>query len=70
MTVYGMDPQVGKSLDGLSISLCSTLCLHICSSEYFVPYCKKDQRAHTLLFLLLELHVVNELYLGYSKLLG
>jgi hypothetical protein len=25
VTVYGMDPQVGQSLDGLSFSLCSTL---------------------------------------------
>jgi hypothetical protein len=25
--VYGMDPQVGQSLDGHSFSLCSTLCL-------------------------------------------
>jgi hypothetical protein len=28
-----MDPQVGQSLDGLSFSLCSTLCLHISSEE-------------------------------------
>jgi hypothetical protein len=27
---------VGQSLDGLSFSLCSTLCLHISSWEYFV----------------------------------
>jgi len=31
VTVYGMDPQVGQSLDRLSFSLCSTLCLCICS---------------------------------------
>jgi hypothetical protein len=31
---------------------------------------KKDKSVHTLIFLLLELHVVCELYLGYSKLLG
>ena len=31
-----MNPQVGQSLDCLSFSLCSTLCLHICSCEYFV----------------------------------
>uniref|UniRef100_A0A0V1KCA7 Uncharacterized protein n=1 Tax=Trichinella nativa TaxID=6335 RepID=A0A0V1KCA7_9BILA len=29
-----MDPQVGQSLDGLSFSLCSTLCLHISSSSH------------------------------------
>ena len=27
VTIYGMEPQVGQSLDGLSFSLCSTLCL-------------------------------------------
>ena len=42
VSVYGMDPQVGQSLDGLSISFCSTLCLHISSCEYFVPPSKKD----------------------------
>jgi len=35
--IYGMDPQMGQFLDGLSFSLCSTLCLHISSCEYFVP---------------------------------
>jgi hypothetical protein len=65
-----MNPQVGQSLDGLSFSVCSTLCLHICFHEYFVPPSKKDQSIHTLVFLLLELHVVCELYLGYSELLG
>jgi hypothetical protein len=65
-----MNPQVGQSLDGLSFSLCSALFLHICSHEYFVPLSKKDQRTHILVFLLLELHVVCELYLGYSELWG
>jgi hypothetical protein len=37
VAVYGMDPQVGQSLDGLSFSLCSTRCLYISSCEYFVP---------------------------------
>jgi hypothetical protein len=31
---------------------------------------KKDQSGHTLVFLLLELHVFCKLYLGYSELLG
>jgi hypothetical protein len=31
---------------------------------------KKDQSTTTLIFLILELHVVCELYLGYSELLG
>ena len=70
MTVYVMDPQVGQSLDGLSFSLCSTLFLNICSLEDFVPLSKKDQSTHTSVFLLLELHVICELYPGYSELLG
>jgi hypothetical protein len=53
-----------------SFNFCSTLCLHICYREYFVPLSKKDQSTHTLVFLLLELHVVCKLYFGYSKLLG
>ena len=36
ISVYGMNPQVGQSLGGLSFSLCSTIYLHICSCEYFV----------------------------------
>jgi hypothetical protein len=31
---------------------------------------KKDRNIHTMVFLLLEFHVVYELYLGYSELLG
>ena len=38
--------------------------------ENFVSTSKKDQSTHTLVFILLELHVVCELYLGYSELLG
>jgi hypothetical protein len=63
-----MDPQVGQSLNGLSSSLCSTLCLCISSHEYFVPFSKKDRSIHSLVFLLLELYVVCVLYLGYSEL--
>ena len=29
MSACGMDPQVGQAQDGLSFSLCSTLCPHI-----------------------------------------
>ena len=36
----------------------------------FDPLSNKDQSIHTFVLLLLELHVVCELYLGYSKLLG
>ena len=32
-----MDPQVGQSLDGLSFSLCCTLCLCKSCHGYFVP---------------------------------
>ena len=39
-------------------------------SIFALPFSKKDQSTYTLVFLLLELHVVYELYLGYSKLLG
>ena len=49
ITVYGIDPQVGQSLYGLSFSLCSALCLYISSHEYFVPCSKKDWSIHTLL---------------------
>ena len=68
--VYGMDLQVGQFLDGFSFSLFSTFCLRICSHEYFVTPSKKDRSTHTLFFLLFELHVVCELYLGYSELLA
>jgi hypothetical protein len=37
---------------------------------YFDPSSKKDLSIHTLVFLLLEFHVVCELYLGNSELLG
>jgi hypothetical protein len=40
-TVYGIDPQMEKSLDCLSFSLCSTLCLQISSCEYFVATSRK-----------------------------
>ena len=55
--VYGVDPQVGQSLDGHFFSLYSILCL--CNSFHgcFVPPSKKDQSIHTLVFLLLEFHV-------------
>ena len=51
-------------------SLCYTL--HLCNSShgYVVPPSKKDRNIHTLVILLLEFHVVCELYPGYSKLLG
>jgi hypothetical protein len=39
------------------------------SKGYFVPLSKKDRSMHILVFLL-EFHVVCELYLGCSELLG
>ena len=65
-----MDPQEGQFLDGLSFSLCSELCLCNSFHGHFVPPSKKDQSVHTLVFLLLEFHVICELYLRYSELLG
>ena len=38
------------------------------SLEYVIPPSKTDQNIHNLSFLLLELHVVCELYLEYSEL--
>jgi hypothetical protein len=49
-----------------SVCLCSTFFLCISSHGYFVPPSKKDWSIYTLVFLLLELHVICELYLGYS----
>jgi hypothetical protein len=69
VVVYGMDHQVGQSLDGHFFSLCSTLCLCNSFHGHFVHPSKKDPSIHTLVFLL-EFHVVCELYLGYSELLG
>ena len=70
VTVCGMYSKVGRSLDGLSFRLCSILCLHICSHEYFVLLSKKVWSTHALVFLFLVLNVGCELYLGYSKLWG
>jgi hypothetical protein len=64
-----MDPQVGQSLDGLSFISVPNF-VSICSCEYFVIPSKKDSSTYTLAFLLLEVYVICELYLGYSELLG
>ena len=55
---YGMDPQVWQSLDGPSFRLSSKLCL--CNSFHgcFVLNSKKGQNVHTLVFILLEFHVL------------
>jgi len=70
VVVYGMNPQVGQSLDGHFFSLCSELCLCNSFHGYFVPPFKKDWSIYILVFLLLEFHVFCKLYLGYSELLG
>ena len=43
VTLYGMNSEVGQSMGGLSFSLCSTLYLHICSSEYFVLLLRRTE---------------------------
>ena len=61
------DGTLGRAVsNGLSFSLCSTLCVCNSSLGSFVSSSKKD---HTLVFLFLDLHVVCELYYGYSELL-
>ena len=50
LSVYGMDPQVGQSLDCLSFGLCFTLCLHISSCDHFVPPSQKHRSIHILVF--------------------
>jgi hypothetical protein len=44
LSTYGLDPQVGQSLDGLSFSLCSTLCLCISfrQEQFRVKIFEKD----------------------------
>ena len=64
------DGSPGETVSGWPFLSLSTLCLCICSLEYFVTPSKKDGGTHTLVFLLLELHVVCELYLGYSEFWG
>jgi hypothetical protein len=54
--VYGIDPQVGQSLDGPSFSLSSDLCLCNSFHEYFVPNSKKERSIHTLCLLELMIY--------------
>jgi hypothetical protein len=66
--VWGRSP--GGTISGWSF-LQSLLHLFLCKSfhGYFVPPSKKDGSIHTLVFLL-DLHVICELHLGSSELLG
>jgi hypothetical protein len=57
-----MDPQMEQSLDGHSFTLCSILCLCNSFHGYFVPPSNKDQSIHTLIFLLLEFHVLQVVF--------
>jgi hypothetical protein len=66
MVVYGMDAQVGQSLDSHSFMVCLEICLCSSFQGYLVPYSKKEKSIQTLVFLLLfEFHVFYKLYLGY-----
>jgi hypothetical protein len=54
----------------ISFSFCSKICFCIYSHGYFDPSSEKDQSIYTVVLLPLELHVVCEMNLGYSELLG
>jgi hypothetical protein len=55
VAVYGMDPQVGQSPDGHSFISAP----HFVSFQGdFVPPSMKEKSIHTLVFFLLEFHVV------------
>ena len=66
--VWWLDHHVGQSLNGFPLVSATLFCLYISSCEYFV-HPKKHWSIHTLVFLL-RFHVVCELNLGYSELLG
>jgi hypothetical protein len=67
VTIYGMDTQVTV---WPFLLFCSKHCLCISSCVYFDPCSKKHLNIHTVVFLLLEVHVVCEFYLAYSEHLG
>ena len=46
-----MNPQVGQSLNGLSLSLCSTLYLHICFCEYFLPFLRRTETHYYFIYI-------------------
>jgi hypothetical protein len=43
VVVYGMDPQVGQSLDGPSFCLSSELCLCNSFHGYFIPILRRSK---------------------------
>ena len=70
MVVYGTNSRVGQSMNGHSSVSAPHFVSVTPSMGILFPPSREDQNIHTLVFLLLELHVVCELYLGYSELLG
>ena len=64
-----MAPQVIQSLVVISSVSTSHFVSVTLSMGVLFPPSKMDRSIHTMVFLL-EFHVVFELYLGYSKLLG
>ena len=65
---YRINPQGGQSLGGLSFCLCQYFVSIIAPVNIFFPFLEKPKHPH--FGPLLELHVVCELYLVYSELLG
>jgi hypothetical protein len=64
------DESPGRIVSGWSFSLCSAFVSIFPPMSILFPFLRKTKSTHTLVFLLLELHVVCELYLGYLELLG
>jgi len=62
-----MDPQINHSLMVISsVSTPHIASLTLSMGVLFLPS-KMDRSIHNMLFLLVEFHVVCELYLGYSR---
>jgi hypothetical protein len=56
-----MDPHIWQSLDGPSFRLSSKLCLCTSFHECFIPNSKKGQSVNTLVFILVEFHVIQKI---------
>ena len=70
MSVYGLEPQDGQSLDCFSFNLCSTLFLHNSSQLYLVSSLRMTDAFALCIFFFLIFHVVYEIYLEQSHILG
>jgi hypothetical protein len=68
MVVYGVDPQMGQSLDCHSFRLCSELCL--CTSMGILFPILRRNKVSTLWSSFFLSFMFCKLYLGYSKFLG